>query len=157
MTTTPVTDFGQTTANAMLTTKASKVLSTLVASRPIDSRQAAVLHRAAGLIERIVEGSLFIENKGEAAGLAPSHIGLAEYERAISAARTLNLVGDDRDLTELFMGYRSTLVSLSEGKPVSTEPVAELRRFMLALSEFFYSDLMRSTSEDRTRTLFIEA
>lgn len=148
MTATHGTDLGQTSSNAMLTAKASKAVTAIAATHQVVPRQAAVLVRAAELFGRIVEGSLFIENREEA-GFAPSHVGLAEYERAISAARTLNLVSQDRDLTEMFVGYRSILISLSQGADVPQARVTEVKQFLSTLSDFFYSDLVRPFTENR--------
>jgi len=140
MQTSAMTDVGQTSANAMLTAKAAKAVSSFITTHQIDARQAAVLGRAAKLLSRIVEGSLLIENRQAITGLTPSHVGLAEYERALSAAKTLNLLSTD--LTELFLGYRSCLISLSEGAAVGNHKLDELKQFLTALSEFFYSDLV---------------
>jgi hypothetical protein len=143
------TDSSQTSANAMLTAKASKVLARFSAAHGLDDRQLAVLRRAGELLGRIVAGSLLIENR-QLAGVAASHVGLAEYERAISAARTLNLLSQDRDLSALFDGYRGSIMRLTEGNDVAPPRVNELTDFLAALSEYFYSDLTRPSLEDRS-------
>jgi hypothetical protein len=144
---------GQACANAMLTTKTSKVLSAAIHGHEIAPQQLEVLRRAAQLVSRIVEGSLLIDGR-QVTGFSASHRGLEEYERALSALRVLRLLSSD--FTDLFVGYRQSLLSVADRQSVPAEDLIALKRFFGALSEFFYSDLASPVVDDSGDRLQLE-
>jgi hypothetical protein len=140
-------NFGQDTAYAVLTTRASKVLSTYLSNHTVNRQEADVLVRAAALLGRIVEGSLLVENR-TIAGFAASHVGLAEYQRALSAAETLNLLSHNRSVTDILVTYRTALLQVAEGKPGSE--VEGAKQFFAALSSYFAAELLPHQGPART-------
>lgn len=148
----PLSDLSATSANAMLTARASKAIGSLIGGREIDNRQQAIIRRAADLLERVVEGSLLIEDK-QISGLAPSHRGLLEYDHALSALRALNLAAQLHGFTNVFVGYRDQLLSLAGGTVLSAGDLDKLKQFVSALSDLFYADLTRPVSDNRPDVL----
>ncbi len=148
-------NIGQNSADAVLTAKAAKVLRLFISSRTLGDKEIAVLSRTASLLGRIVQGSLFVENR-KVAGFAPSHVGLAEYERALTAAEKLDLLTRDNSVTDLFVTYQSTLVAVAGRSEVPQPKLTELKTFLSALSRYFSADLLRPASEVRTPRRTIE-
>ena len=141
-------DLSQTSANAILMARTSKVISGLIRGALMDERSQRVVTRAADFLTRIVEGSLLVEDK-QVQGFAPSHENLREYVRALSALQSLKLVSQDGSSADMFVRYRERLLQLTTGEHVSDDELQKLRRFFGALSSFFFSDLTRPASEDR--------
>lgn len=145
-------ELSRTSANAMLAAKASKTLGNVSLGQKLEDRQLAILQRAADLLASIVEGSLLIE-KREVQGLVGSAKGLDGYDRALSALHALNLMPKNAAFTDLFLGYRERILKLANSQPVAKDDVADLKRFFGRLSEYFFSDLSRPISENRTEPL----
>jgi hypothetical protein len=148
MTSLAIDDLSQTSANAILMARTSKVISGVMRGNLIDERSQRVVAQAAEFLTRIVEGSLLVEDK-QVQGFAPSHENLREYVRALSALQSLKLVSHDDSSAVMFVRYRERLLQLTTGEQVSIEELQKLRRFFGALSSFFFSDLTRPASEDR--------
>lgn len=152
MTSLAIDDLSQTSANAMLSAKTSKVIARAMRGGALDARAQQVVAGAADFLTRIVEGSLLVEDK-QVQGLAPSHEGLREYVRALSALQRLKLVSQHASSADMFLAYRQNLLQLNAGEAVPPDDLERLRGFFGALSAFFFTDLTRPISEDRGERL----
>jgi hypothetical protein len=130
----------------MLTAKACKALGVASRGRDVSDVQAAILRRAAELVGKMVEGSVLVENR-HVSGFAPTHRGLEEYARAMTALRALNRVTSDAKPTDLFLEYRKRLLDAADRKHVPASQLEDLKAFFSALGDYFHSDVVRPVSE----------
>jgi hypothetical protein len=151
-----MTDLSQASANAMLTARATKVLSRVIRGDELDAGGREVARDAAEFLGKIVEGSLLIEGR-EVAGFAPSHENLREYVRALSALQTLDQVSKDTSSGGTFVNYRSQLLAVADQQAVDAAELKNLRRFFDALSAFFFSDLTRPAPPRRGNSDWLTA
>lgn len=148
MTASTLSELSQSSANAMLTAKASKALGGVAVGTKLEDRQVEILRRAAKLLSNIVEGSILIERR-EVGGLTGSAKGLDGYNRAISALHALKLVRKDAAFTDIFLAYRDCILRVAAAEPVEPKDVTELKTFLGRLSEYFFSDLHRPAPNRR--------
>jgi len=141
-------ELSEASANAMLTARASKVLSRVSHGVPLDPRGQGVVRRAADFLQKILQGSALVENK-EIAGVAPSHEGLRDYVRTLSALRALEGAQADTSSAEAFSRYHDQLVRLTKNEQVPPDELHQLRTFFGALSRSFFAELTRPVLEDK--------
>ncbi len=135
----------ETSTNATLTARTSKVLSRVVHGVHLDDRGLGVVRRAADFLQKILQGSALVENK-VIAGVAPSHEGLRVYVRTLTVLRTL---GDARDTnsSEAFSRYHDLLLRLTRQEELEPAALHELLAFFSALSNSFFAELTRPVLE----------
>jgi hypothetical protein len=134
----------ETSTNATLTARTTKVLSRVVHGAHLDARGLSVVKRAADFLQKILQGSALVENK-EIAGVAPSHEGLRDYVRTLTVLRTL---GNAQDASsEAFSRYHDLLLRMTRQEELAPAEMQELRAFFSALSTSFFAELTRPILE----------
>ncbi len=117
-----------------------------------------LLNRAAELLDKIVQGSKFIERREEAHILSAPHENLFAFDHAMSALRRIDLSPDAKEgLTNMFTVLQDNLHRLASDENVEESVRASIRSFFDALGELFYRDIADSSviiqESDFERTL----
>jgi len=135
---------GTSSRYAVLAANVSKVI---VASsgRALEPAEKKLMDRAAELLEKIVEGSQFIEHS-EAHALSKPRENLFAFEHAISALRKVDISRDaEIELTTIFAVLQQDLHRLATDEEIEGSRRLAIRGFFDALGELFYRDIADSS------------
>ena len=103
------------------------------------------MDRAAELLDKIVQGSQFIEHS-EARVLSEPRENLFTFDHAISALRKVEFNRDaEEGLTEIFALLQKDLRRLASGNNIEETRRQVIRGFFDALGELFYRDIADSS------------
>lgn len=131
---------GASSRYAVLAANASKVISAS-SKRELEPVEKKLLHRAAELLDKIVQGSQFIEHR-EAHVLSDPRENLFAFEHAMSAIRRMDLTSNSEGgLTSIFTMLQADLRRLSNGERIEEGSRTAIRGFFDALGDLFYRDI----------------
>lgn len=112
--------------------------------RDIEPSERQLMTRAADLVGKIIEGSLFLENR-DARGLSNARESLFTVDHAISALKGLTLDPEySKQLTRIFEDYERDLRLLASGAKIAPIRLTSIRNFFAALGDLFYQDVADS-------------
>lgn len=135
---------GASSRYAVLASNVSKVIS-VSSGRILDPAEKKLMDRAAELLDKIVQGSQFIEHK-EAHALSKPRENLFAFDHAISALRKVDLSDDAQaGLTNIFGMLEQDLRRLARDESVEEPRRFVIRLFFDALGELFYRDIADSS------------
>jgi hypothetical protein len=135
---------GASSRYAVLASNVSKVIS-VSSGRILDPAEKKLMDRAAELLDKIVQGSQFIEHK-EAHALSKPRESLFAFDHAISALRKVDLSDDAQlGLTNIFGLLEQDLRRLARDENVEEPRRFVIRLFFDALGELFYRDIADSS------------
>jgi hypothetical protein len=135
---------GASSRYAVLAANVSKVVMSS-GKRALEPAEKKLLYRAAELVDKIVQGSKFIEHK-EAHVLSKPHENLFAFDHAMSALRISDLSPDAKaGLTDLFAKLREDLHRIAEDENIEENSKTTIKGFFDALGELFYRDIANSS------------
>jgi hypothetical protein len=135
---------GASSRYAVLAANVSKVIS-VSSGRTLEPAEKKLMDRAAELLDKIVQGSQFIEHR-EAHALSKPRENLFAFDHAISALRKVDLSHDaEVELTKIFGLLQQDLRRLARDENVEEGRRFAIRHFFDALGELFYRDIADSS------------
>jgi hypothetical protein len=135
---------GASSRYAVLAANVSKVIS-VSSGRALEPAEKKLMDRAAELLDKIVQGSQFIEHR-EARVLSEPRENLFAFDHAISALRKVDLSPDaEVELTKIFALFQGDLRRLAGGGNIDEPRRLAIRGFFDALGELFYRDIADSS------------
>jgi hypothetical protein len=134
---------GASSRYAVLAANVSKVIINS-SGRSLEIPERKLLERAAELLDKIVQGSQFIEHKA-AYVLSEPRENLFAFDHAISALRKVEINSDAQEgLTNIFALLKDDLLQLAEGGNVEEPRRFLIRGFFDAIGELYYRDVADS-------------
>src|SRR5262249_39116627 len=125
---------GASSRYAVLAANVSKVIS-VSSGRTLDPTEQKLMDRATELLDKIVQGSQFVEHM-EAHALSEPSENLFAFDHAMSALRKVDLSRDaEQELTKIFAQLKEDLRRLSRGEVVEESRRLAIRGFFDALGE----------------------
>jgi hypothetical protein len=135
---------GESSRYAILAANVSKVISTS-SGRTLDPVEIKLMERAAELLDKIVQGSQFIEHN-EAYVLSDPRENLFTFDHAISALQRANLSENNKSgLTDIFALIKDDLHRIATSSEIEESRRLVVRQFFEALCELFYRDIADSS------------
>jgi len=134
---------GESSRYAILAANVSKVISTS-SGRTLDPVEIKLMERAAELLDKIVQGSQFIEHN-EAYVLSDPRENLFTFDHAISALQRANLSENKSGLTDIFALIKDDLHRIATNSEIEESRRLVVRQFFEALCELFYRDIADSS------------
>jgi hypothetical protein len=137
---TPGRSAGPSSRYTVLATNVAKVAKSLQ-NRDIAPPERVLMERAAELVAKIIEGSLFVE-RADARGLSNARESLFTVDHAISALKRLTLDPEQaKHLTNIFEQYERDLRTLAAGQKIAAPQLNGIRVFFGVLGDLFYQDV----------------
>jgi hypothetical protein len=134
---------GDSSRYAILAANVSRVISNS-SGRTLDPLETKVMERAAELLDKIVQGSKFIEYK-EAYALSDPRENLFTFEHAISALNRVNLRQNNAGLTDVFALLKDDLNRMASNNDVGESRRIAITKFFEVLGDLFYRDIADSS------------
>ncbi len=128
---------------AILSTRISQILKKIETGLDLKPTEYDALDRGANLLRQIVEGSILVEGR-RMHGFSASQEGLSAYGHALSALKSLDLLKQNKEYTNLFLDFHKAIVALVKKEHIDDAVVANLRSFFDELADFVNEDLHRS-------------
>src|SRR5262245_58217000 len=131
---------GPSSRYTVLANNVSIVLATLDQNN-ITEPQQRLLERAADLLRKMVQGSMFVERKDAHALSNPSE-NLFTVSHAIHALQTIAKKGDEATpVTETFERFEGDLRRIAKKEAIEDARVESIAKFFSALGSLFYGDI----------------
>ena len=134
---------GDSSRYAILAANVSKVISTS-SGRTLEPVEIKLMERAAELLDKIVQGSKFIEHS-EAFVLSDPRENLFTFDHALTALQRVNLSQTSTGLTDIFDLLKSDLHRIAVNNEIEEARRLAIRQFFEELCELFYRDIADSS------------
>jgi hypothetical protein len=139
---------GPSSRYTVLANNVSIVLTTLDPNS-ITEPQQRLLERAADLLRKMVQGSMFVERKDAHALSNPSE-NLFTVSHAISALQAIAQKGDEpTPVTETFELFEGDLRRMAKREPIDRARIELVARFFSELGSLFYADIADTVAPKR--------
>jgi hypothetical protein len=115
----------------------------------ISEPQQRLLERAADLLRKMVQGSMFVERKDARALSNPSE-NLFTVSHAINALQAIAKKGEQpTPVTETFERFEGDLRRIASREPIDPSRIEAVANFFSALGSLFYSDIADTVATKR--------
>jgi len=134
---------GASSRYAVLAANVSQVISNS-SGRVLEPAEKKLLDRASDLVDKIVQGSRFIE-LSESHALSKPQENLFAFDHAISALNDFGLSPEvEKELTKFFEALKQTIHKIANNERVDEADKDLVKRFFNALCDLFYREVANS-------------